>query len=75
MKISADGNEILNERQDGDCGYIVQYKNRKGEVYAPTRYQAQLRAASAWKVKKDCEVSTHLAEDKTGTPVVHSTAF
>jgi len=60
----------INQPSDGKCGYIALYKNKQGEVYANSAYEAQTRAAQFWKVKKSYEVSVTLCE-KDGKEVVH----
>ena len=54
-------------------GYICFYRNKRTEVYAESSYQAQQKAAAFFKAKKAYEVTVMLAE-KSGEPVVHSTA-
>ena len=43
-------------------GYIAFYKGRRCEVYAETKYQAQLDAAKIFKARKSYDVAIELAE-------------
>lgn len=56
-----------------DCGYIAFYKGKTIEVYAPSAYRAQTKAAETFKAKKPYEVYVVLCE-KEGKQVTHSTA-
>ena len=51
-------------------GYLAFYKNKKMEVYAETSRAAQLKAAAAFKAKKEWEVTVVLCE-KAGEQVTH----
>jgi cation transport regulator ChaB len=55
-------------------GYIAFYKGKQIEVYADTKYAAQLEAAKLFKAKKSYDVTVELAE-KDGEPVVHLPLF
>ena len=52
-------------------GYIAFYKGKQVEVYAPTSYEAQTKAAAIFKAKKSYEVTVMLAE-RDGEQVVHT---
>ena len=52
-------------------GYIAFYKGKQIEVYAPTSYEAQTKAAAIFKAKKSYEVTVMLAE-RDGEQVVHT---
>ena len=56
------------------CGYIAMYRGKKIEVYAPTKYDAQLKAAKEFKAKKSWEVDVYLCE-VDGKDVEQSTCF
>ena len=56
-------------------GYICTYRGKRLEVYAESKYQAQLQAAAHFKAKKSYDVDVWLAEKPDGSPVIHSTAF
>ncbi len=43
-------------------GYVAYYKDQRTEVYAPTIYEAQQKAAAHFKAKKTYEVHVGLAE-------------
>lgn len=55
-------------------GYIAFYRGKKMEVNAETSYQAQQKAAQAFKTKKSYEVQVVLAE-KDGEQVTHTPDF
>ena len=48
-------------KESAENGYICFYKGKKIEVYAPTSFAAQKKAAEQFKAKKSYEVSVHLA--------------
>lgn len=52
-------------------GYIAFYRGKQVEVYAPTSYEAQTKAAAIFKAKKSYEVTVMLAE-RDGEQVVHT---
>jgi hypothetical protein len=51
-------------------GYIAFYRGKQTEVYANTTLEAQTKAATFFKAKKQYEVDVYLAE-KDGEQVVH----
>jgi hypothetical protein len=51
-------------------GYVVFYRGRRLEVFARTSYEAQQKAALAFKARKAHEVTVVLAE-KSGAQVSH----
>ena len=51
-------------------GYVVFYRGRRLEVYARTSYEAQQKAALAFKARKAHEVTVVLAE-KSGAQISH----
>ena len=61
---------VANEAVNEGHGYVAFYKGRRMEVQASTSYEAQKKAAAAFKAKKSYEVTVKLAE-KDGKPVVH----
>lgn len=67
----------INEKQDGDCGYVAFYEGKRIELYAPTQYEARQRAVSHFKPnkKKTHLVHVHIAELADGTAVVHTADF
>lgn len=54
-------------------GYIAFFKERRLEVYAPTSYEAKLKAVQLFKPRKsqEHEVHVHLCERKDGSQVIH----
>lgn len=54
-------------------GYLAFYKGKKIEVYANSSYEAQRKAALAFRARKEYDVTIVLCE-KEGVQVVHSTA-
>lgn len=52
-------------------GYKAFYKGKTLDVYAPTTYAAQVKAAAMFKASKSWQVSVVLAE-KDGQPVAHN---
>lgn len=54
-------------------GYVCFYKGKRTEVFASTSYEAQTKAATIFKARKQYDVTVVLAE-KSGEPVIHSTA-
>jgi hypothetical protein len=55
-------------------GYVAFYKGRRLEVYAPTSYDAQLKAAALFKAKKSYEVNVVLCT-VNGRDVIHTADF
>lgn len=55
-------------------GYVAFYRGKRIEVYAESKYAAQLAAAKQFGAKKSYEVSVVLAE-KDGKPVVNDPAM
>jgi hypothetical protein len=55
-------------------GYIAFYKDRQLEVYAPTSYDAQLKAAALFRAKKSYDVTVVLCE-LNGKQVEHTADF
>ena len=49
-------NPRVNEKSEGDNGYIALYRSKKAEVYAKTSYEAQQLAAKFFKAKKAEEI-------------------
>lgn len=63
-------------KQEQTHGYKAFYKGRTLDVYAPTKYAAQLQAAAHFKARKSWEVHVELCElnatpDKPGDQVTH----
>jgi len=56
-------------------GYKAFYKQYKMDVYASSSYQAQTIAATAFKARKQHEVTVVLCEKASGEQVTHSTAM
>ncbi len=59
---------------EGENGYVAFYKGKRMEVYANSSYQAQKKAAEAFKAKKSYDVTVVLAE-KGGAQVTHTPDF
>lgn len=57
-----------------DNGYIAYYRNKQIEIWAPTSYAAQEKAAKQFKARKSYEVTVVLCERADGSQVTHSTA-
>ncbi len=55
-------------------GYIAFYKQKQIEVYAPSSYAAQVKAAKLFKAKKSYQVTVVLAE-LDGKQVTHVADF
>jgi hypothetical protein len=51
-------------------GYVCFYKGKRAEVYASTTHEAQTKAATEFKAKKQYEVTVVLAE-KAGESVIN----
>ena len=65
----------LNDKKDGDNGYIVLYNGTTYDVYAKTSFDAQQVTASKLKVKqnKHYQISVYLAEKSDGSPYIQPT--
>ena len=55
-------------------GYVGFYKNKRVEVWAKTKYDAQCEIARILKVKKTFLINVELAE-LDGKPVVHTASY
>lgn len=55
-------------------GYLAFYKGKKIEVYAATSYEAQKKAALAFRARKQYDVTVVLCE-KEGVQVAHATTL
>lgn len=66
----------INERSEGDCGYVAHYGGKGVGVYAPSLYAASERARDYFNPPKSKRhmVSVLLAEDRDGNVVVQSPA-
>jgi hypothetical protein len=58
--------------QDGLCGYVAFYKDRRCEVLARTSYEAQQQAARLFKARKAHDVTVVLCERGDGSQVTHT---
>jgi hypothetical protein len=56
-------------------GFKAFYKGQEADLYASSKYNAQLIAAKHFKAKKNWEVSVHLCERATGETVEHVADF
>jgi len=54
-------------------GYLAFYKGKQIEVHAATSFEAQTKAATIFKARKQYQVTVVLCE-KSGEQVIHSTA-
>jgi len=54
-------------------GYLAFYKGKQIEVHAATSFEAQTKAATIFKARKQYQVTVVLCE-KSGEQVTHSTA-
>ena len=50
----------LNDKKDGDNGYIVLYNGKQYDVYAKTSFDAQQVTASKLKVKQNKQIIVSL---------------
>jgi len=55
-------------------GYKAFYKSKSIEIFADSSYQAQLKAAAIFKVKKAYEVTVMLCE-VNGEQIIHNAIF
>ena len=64
----------INEKRDGDCGYICLYNNDRVELYAKGLYEARQIAIQHFKVRecKKNNVYVYLAEKSDGSEYVHT---
>ena len=62
--------EVKDSKTKDENGYVAFYKGKRAEVYANTKYEAQLKAAKVLGAKKSYEVAIELAE-KDGEQVTH----
>ena len=53
--------------------YLAFYRGKKLEIHAASSYEAQTKAAQAFKAKKPYEIAVVLC-DKAGLQVTHSTS-
>jgi hypothetical protein len=60
----------INEKKDGDSGYLASYRSQKVGVYASSSYAAQQLAAKHFKTRRTHEVSVYLCENPDGTQYV-----
>ena len=67
----------INEKADGDCGYVAGYKGKKIALYAPTLLAASEHGKRHFKVtKKDSGLFwVNLAERADGSVVLQSAAI
>lgn len=76
-KAALDDSEIneetkpINQKQDGDSGYVGLYKGKRAEVYSKTKYEAQQLLAKHFKAKKSYDVTVALAEKPDGSQYTH----
>jgi len=66
----------INEKQDGDSGYVCFYGDKQVGIYAAGLYPAKKAAIEHFKVRKNQEpmISVMLAERSDGSVVSQSTA-
>lgn len=57
--------------QVGKNGYVAFYKDKRLELHADTKYEAQQKAAAHFKTKKSWDVAVELAETD-GNQVTHT---
>jgi hypothetical protein len=67
----------INQKSDGDNGYVAFYNGRQADVYAKTALAAQQKAVEFFKPPKSKRHMVHvgLAERADGTQVVHVADF
>ena len=68
------GQIALPTSEDGMNTYVAFYKSKRLEVSADTSYEAQTKAAAAFRARKSYEVTVVLAE-KDGEQVTHTADF
>lgn len=56
-------------------GYIAIYRGKRIEVYAESKYAAQVKAAAQFKAKKAYEVDVYFCERPDGSTVLQSTCL
>lgn len=64
----------INEKQDGDLGYVAVYNGRRIELYAKSQYAASEKAKNHFNPPKSKRhmVTTMLCERENGEPVIHT---
>lgn len=62
--------DITATPEDPDNGYKAFYKGKEIEVYAPTAYAAQLKAAQLFGARKSYDVTVKLCE-RAGAQIIH----
>jgi hypothetical protein len=67
----------INQKSEGDCGYVCLYKGNQYGVYATSTYAAQTKLAKHLKVspKKQYEISVYLAEKEDGSAYAQPTTL
>lgn len=67
----------INQKQDGDCGYVFFYHGNRIEIYAKTLFDAKQLAVAHFKPPKSKQHMVHgmIAENQDGTPVHHVADF
>ena len=67
----------INTKQEGDCGYICTFGDKKVALYAKDMFAAKKAAIIHFKVKKSKEylVTPYLCEKQDGSQYVQSTSF
>lgn len=68
--------KIINQKSDGECGYIAFFNGQKVGLYAQGAWEAKQLATAHFRPRKSQVHSVHvmIAEDSLGEQVVHSTA-
>lgn len=69
--------KAINTKQEGDCGYLCFYGDKKAGIYAKDMYKAKLAAIEHFKVSKARQhlVSAHLCENRDGSQYLQPTTF
>ena len=63
---------LLNQKTEGDCGYVAFYKGKRYEVYGKTLLAARSVVAKAVKAKKEYDINITVAERQDGSTVIHT---
>lgn len=64
----------INQKQEGDSGYVFFYNGKRIELYANSLADAKDKAVAHFKPSKTKRHMVHgmIAEDKEGKPIVHA---
>lgn len=66
---------LINQKQNGDHGYVAFYKGKRYEVYGKTLLEARGVVQKHVKTKKPWDINIMVAERPDGSTVVHAPNF